>query len=644
MNKKILYISLAVASLLSAEEVFTLGEISVIDSENKALDVTKISSETLEYMPEKDTAKVLDTTAGITFEHKGGRNESSIIMRGFDAKRIGVYMDGIPIFVPYDGNFDYSRILTTSLSSIDIAKGFSSSLNGPNAMAGNVNFVSKKPTKEFEGSFTTQANTDNDFHMAQVISSLSVGSKQEKYYVQLDGTYQDRSHFNVSEDFTPTKSQGNGERVRSDSDSKSLNLKVGLTPDSSSEYVLGYNTLRSEKSQPTSVDKTLHKEKYNTWPKWDMDTVYFIANKTFTESALNFKVYRAEYQNTLEEYDDGTFTKLKNIDDTDAHSIGTNLQYSNFGLIEDHVFTLGFNYKKDHHEISRTKRPKEYDDYEDEVYSVALEDIYQATDKLEIVTSFSYDYTDPNYAITEGTELKTKTNNAFNPQIGLFYNTAEDQTTRFTLSRKSHLPTMKERYSTKRGDAIPNPDLDPEIANHIELGHNAQISENLLIDASIFYSHVEDPIVIVHISDSLEQEQNTGTEKYKGFETTINYTTDLWKTGVNYTYLDIDKDGDEVVLGVPKHQAFLFAYYSLIPEVTVGGNLSYKKDIVLDDTVGDYHTVDPIVVANLSAGYVYSEHWDFMIGVENLTDEDYSYNLGYPEKGREYYARFTYNF
>ncbi len=643
MNKNILYISLTVASLLAAEDVFTLGEISIVDKENKTLDVTKISSEELKALPEKDVAKVLDTTAGITLEHKGGRNESSIIMRGFDAKRIGVYMDGIPIFVPYDGNFDYSRVSTTNLSSIEIAKGFSSSLNGPNAMAGTVNFISAKPTEEFEGSFTTQVNTDNDFEMSQFISSLSVGSKQEKFYVQLNGTIQDRSHFNVSEDFTPTDTQGNGERERSDSNARSMNLKVGLTPDSSSEYVLGYNTVISEKSVPTVVDPDLGKEKYNTWPTWDMSTLYFIANKTFSDSALNFKVYRAEYENTLDIYKDDTFTKLKDVEDTEAYTIGTNLEYSNFGLFEDHILKVGLNYKKDHHEIEREENSN--DDYEDDVYSVALEDVYQPTDVLKVIASISYDYTRPKYAITSGTEVETKSNSAFNPQIGLFYDTVENQTSRFTLSRKSHLPTMKERFSLKRDQAIPNPGLDPEIANHVELGHNARLSENLLIDAAIFYTHVEDPIVIVDISEDLEQEQNSGTEKYKGLETTIEYRIDALSTGINYTYLDIEKDGDEVVEGVPEHQAYLFAYYSPISQVILGGNLSYKRGLVEETAKnGVYQKIDPIVVTNLSARYVYSRSLDFTIGIENLTDEDYAYDLGYPEPGREYYASFTYNF
>ncbi|MFT7004680.1 MAG: iron complex outermembrane receptor protein [Sulfurimonas sp.] len=643
MNKKLLYISLVVASLLVAEDVFTLGEISIVDKENKTLDATKITNDELQDSPEKDVAKVLDTTAGITIEHKGGRNESSIIMRGFDAKRVGVYMDGIPVFVPYDGNFDYSRVLTTDLSSIDVAKGFSSSLNGPNAMAGTVNFVSKKPTKEFEGSISTQMNTDNDLDSSMQTNTLSLGGKSEKIYYQVNGTMQDRSHYNVSD----SNELDGAEMDKSDSKSQTVDLKVGFTPDSNTEYVLGYNSLDSTKSQPVSVDSSLSKYKYQDWTNWDMDTIYFMANKTFSDSAVKVKVYRATYENTYDDYDDATYTTIDDTYDTNAYSLGANIQYSNFGLIDDHVLKLGLNYKKDNHTIDQID-PDDYSEYEDVVYSVSLEDIYQTTDKLKIISGMSYDYTKPNYATTEGTEQETNSNSAFNAQLGFYYDTVENQTTRFTVARKSHLPTMKERYSYKKNKAISNPDLTPEIATNVELGHNAKISKSILIDAAIFYSYVEDPIVNVsnveYISSKwYSQEQNTGTERNKGFELTLKYKTVQLDTGLNYTYTDVEKDDDEVVTDIPEHQAYIFAYYSPISKVKVGGNFSYKKDLKSEDESGNTYAHD-VVLTNISAKYTYSKALDFQIGVENLLDEDYYYDLGYPEAGREYYAKATYNF
>ena len=81
-----------------------------------------------------------------------------------------------------------------------------------------------------------------------------------------------------------------------------------------------------------------------------------------------------------------------------------------------------------------------------------------------------------------------------------------------------------------------------------------------------------------------------------------------------------------------------------IYRIDMSGNLSWKEGMVLDDKNGDYHNIDTIVVTNISTRYVHSKSLEFTIGIENLTDADYSYDLGYPEAGREYYAKATYNF
>ena len=85
-------------------------------------------------------------------EHGGARNEYNLLVRGFNARRVPVFMDGIPVYVPYDGEMDLGRFTTFDLSRIDISKGASSVLYGANTMGGAINLISKKPTKPFEGS------------------------------------------------------------------------------------------------------------------------------------------------------------------------------------------------------------------------------------------------------------------------------------------------------------------------------------------------------------------------------------------------------------------------------------------------------------------------------------------------------------
>ena len=42
-------------------------------------------------------------------EHGGARNEYNLLVRGFNARRVPVFMDGIPVYVPYDGEMDLGR-------------------------------------------------------------------------------------------------------------------------------------------------------------------------------------------------------------------------------------------------------------------------------------------------------------------------------------------------------------------------------------------------------------------------------------------------------------------------------------------------------------------------------------------------------
>jgi len=642
--KKIILVSLiGTMNLVFAEGIFTLGEVSIQDNQQVNLDVTKVTSDNFKDTTQNDTGDILDTLPGVVLERKGGRNESSILMRGMDARRIGVFLDGIPLYVPYDGNFDYSRILSTQLSSIQVAKGFSSVMYGSNTMAGVINMVTKKPTKEFEGSISSEITADNDFKKSSTTNTVSVGSKQEKYYFYIDGTYYDRDHWNVSDDFAPTSLQKSGERLHSSSDNKSLNLKFALTPDDTSEYVFGYNYINSTKEQPMLTDNSLSTAKYWDWPQWDQDTLYFIANKSFNDSSIKYKLYRSEYNNLLDIYTDKTFKKLSSVEDTNAYSLGTSLEYTNY-MVKDHIIKASVGVKKDDHEIDYPMTSL-VDHYIDYVYSIGLEDVYQVNDKFKVITSLGYDYSVSDKSITQNVDLATENHNAINPQIGFFYDFFENQTTRLLASQKTHLPSMKERFSYKRANAIPNPDLDPEVAKHLELGHTIK-SNGFVFDNAVFYTKVTDAInVVQNVVGTKSQEQNTGTEFYSGFESSLKYMTDMTETGIAYTYTDVDKTTTkEVVVDVPQQQVDIYFNYTPIKKITLGTSLSYKENITVD-TKTAYQKISDIFVANISAKYHYTKDLSFTVGITNLFDKDYyEYDVGYPELGREYYAKVQYNF
>lgn len=54
----------------------------------------------------------LNLTPGVSIQRVGPRNERGVFIRGFDMRQVPLYIDGIPVYVPYDGYADMDRFLT----------------------------------------------------------------------------------------------------------------------------------------------------------------------------------------------------------------------------------------------------------------------------------------------------------------------------------------------------------------------------------------------------------------------------------------------------------------------------------------------------------------------------------------------------
>lgn len=172
--KKSIVLSL-VASLAVADS-FTLGQVRVSDATiNENPFEQSITSTTLEQQNSIKITDSLDKMSGLHMQYSNGaRNEASISIRGQDSKRVGLFVDGVPVYVPYDGFVDYNRFLSSDISSIDVSKGFSSVAYGSNTLGGVINIVTKKPTKELEGNLSAQMIWDNSGDLAKKLYNLNV--------------------------------------------------------------------------------------------------------------------------------------------------------------------------------------------------------------------------------------------------------------------------------------------------------------------------------------------------------------------------------------------------------------------------------------------------------------------------------------
>ena len=134
-------------SLVDLQEITIYGQAK--DSTNA------IGSKRMEVFNRTDVSHALNILPGVTLSNFGARNESTLFIRGFDSRQVPVFIDGVPVYISYDGYVDLARFTSFDLAEINVSKGFASMLYGPNTIGGAINLISRKPSKKFEFSGAT---------------------------------------------------------------------------------------------------------------------------------------------------------------------------------------------------------------------------------------------------------------------------------------------------------------------------------------------------------------------------------------------------------------------------------------------------------------------------------------------------------
>ena len=125
-------------------------------------------------------------------------------LRGYTSQgQFSLYLDGIPIQVPYDGRLDFNRFLTNDIAEIEVAKGYSSPLLGANNLGGSINLVTREPIKQFEADAAFGSGSGE-----LLMGSLQLGTRWEKFYLQGSADWMQRDYIPLSGNFPlqqPTK-------------------------------------------------------------------------------------------------------------------------------------------------------------------------------------------------------------------------------------------------------------------------------------------------------------------------------------------------------------------------------------------------------------------------------------------------------
>jgi iron complex outermembrane receptor protein len=596
----------------------------------------------------------LNMIPGVSLQRNGPRNERAVFVRGFEARQVPLYIDGIPVYVPYDGYVDLDRFLTYDIGEVQVAKGFTSPLYGPNAIGGAINLVSKEPTKPLNLDLGTGYASGNQVH-----GFANAGARWNKFWVQGGYAWLSSDTFPLSGNFRPQPMQPGIDRQNAYQQDYKGRLRVAWTPNAGDQYTFSFINQNGEKGTPpyAGTDPTV-RARFWQWPEWDKESFYFIGNKRLGSAGyVRGRLYYDKFNNLLKSFDNANYNTQtlasSFISPFNDDTYGTTLEYGTRAPGGQTIKT-SFYFKDDTHREGNLGEPERT--FRDQSLSIGFEDTIRLSKGTSAVFGFSGDHlrvlNAQNFQAGRVLPFPVSDLWTFNPQAGIFHALGESGKVHFTFARKTRLPTVKDRYSYRMGQAIPNPDLREERSNNWEVGYARSIGLRTFIETAAFRSDVSHQTQRFFLQPNVFQLRNLGDARYLGGEFGVRTSIVprvLFQS--NYTYLSRTNQSRSLLPGVPRHlvdtprhKIYGSATYSLHSRISLTSDLQFEAGRYTQNDGGTVRPAPQFTNVGIGGTVRLYRNTDLQAGVGNLFDRNYFIVDGFPEAGRTAYVNLRYRF
>jgi outer membrane cobalamin receptor len=659
-------------------EAYDLGELYVrgerLPTSQQVTDMSQVTQEEIEVTHSQNVADALSHVPGITVT-TATKNQAYITLQGLNQTETLILIDGVPY---YETNYGYLNLKTIPVDMIDhieVTKGVSSVLYGPNSLAGVVNIITRKATER--PSFDLRAEY-GDYQASELSVSHGMKAGMLNYWFGYDR--QDSKGWYLSRDFDPQTTSLNykpgktissvietgGVRDNSDFHMDSVWAKVGIEPSPGSEYFINMNYTSANFGAPASLlsDQIFPSQpafsQLWTWPaynNWGADlSGQQKVNDWITLKGKLFYHYHEDVGDFF--YDPALTQEIARSTYKDNTMGGNVLDEMNLSSID--TLRASFLYRRDdHQQTAATYLP--FQEAVSYTGSFGVEDQFDPIKPLSIVAGVAYDWchvtksnqdeTNKAGDFTGFQDLKTPSANRVDPMLGATY-TFDDKTKLFaSWAEKIRFPTLTQLYSGNFGG---NTNLKPEKTDNYVAGASRPITQYATAEASFFVHDVTD-MINRNAPSPIAQYLNYGRIFIWGSEVSgqIFPMKDL-SFGIGYTYTNATDESPNTptrrVDYVPTSKVDLTGKY-LIPTVLVQTDFTATyvgrmwNQLPSEGSpstpalrTGDYF----IVGARISR--VFYDHLEAYFFVQNLFDKNYEEQIGFPAPGRMLFGGVKYSY
>ena len=622
---------------------------------------TKIDARELTLRAATNLSEALELETSIDIQ-EGPKSGSELQIRGFDERAVLVLFEGIPIREAYDGHFNIASLPAFALGGIDIERGMTSLLYGPNSGGG---ILSLKAPDNCDNSADLRLFGGNP-RQGALLRYGAAGNLCRRvgdFSIFLAGNYDHSDGYPLSKKYKSNKMnavyhEDGGIRDGSESTRASAALLAQYTPERNKKISLFFNYIHAPRTLPlfesSGYTRYWKFKKYDTIlaalsAKWGPR----IAPSRWGFRDVRLQLYTHQHRDELNDYEDETFSSLTNnplawfvASSYDNATYGAAAQAS-FALNRGNRLELSARYQFDDNEQREIPVGKTYeksswgkpDAFSAHTFAGAIEDSQVLGDWRVLLglgasgmTLRPQIYSGKHYA------AKDRTLPAVEGRIVVERNIGDEWVLMIAGGRKARLPMLKELYSNNVGG---NPDLKSEFAWMGETGFDFR-SEKIGLDASLrlFFNSIEN-MIEKHYDDF----QNVGHAITAGAEVEFKYVPVSFLQfigGYRYMY-SLDVERNRPLDYRTPHKLRLTARYLAPFGLTVGVSGVYNStqnayyadgDRMIHEKIDGYFLINASVRYDLTLKNQNAGIYLFVNG-HNLLDANYSVGSLEPRAGRE---------
>lgn len=586
-------LSVALISQIEAKEI-NLDTITVTSATNSKQSIADVTSDinviTSDEIQEKHYATVteaLNSIPGISFTTNGGLGgTTSVLVRGFDSKRVLVLIDGVRYNdITGMSGAPFEHLMITDIEQIEVVKGAQSGIWGADATAGVINIITKSAKSGFHGSANVEYGSFNTKKYGALASY-----KTDKYYIKAS------SQRVTSDSFTSRAPRGeNINRYEKDGYvNTTSNIKLGFNINETNKVDISQTFIYADSdydsSNPNSHSTIQTRDSFSSINFNHVDSF----NKL--DLYVNRSLFDRNYpQGYTKEFDGEVY----------EYGIKSKIPYA-----EKDFLIVGVDYKTFEHKNALKKK------YANKaVFATNSNEFAGFMDGKTIVTeSLRADYYNKfDDKVTGKIGVKN---------IGSFI---KDFTLSANIGTAYNVPTLYNLYSN-----YGNENLTPE--NTLSYDASAEYKG---LKLTYFESKIKD---MIDYDFAISKYNNlSGTSTIKGFEAEYKTNiTDYVFVNASYTKTDAKNSSNQLLRRRPKetYKASVDYYAAENLYFDVNGEYvgkRYDSDNSQGQQTGEY------AVVNFSANYDINKNFQTYLKVDNALNRYYQVVDGYATAPRSFY-------